>query len=114
MDSSTQVPVLLVAALIVAPLFKRLGVGSVLGYLAAGLLIRPRGLRLSGGTEALQQFAAIGVVPLPFVIGPLARRAAVYKDAKAFRQSTIDAAQELKESFTEDAVLLERGTFEDG
>ncbi|RVI72634.1 potassium transporter, partial [Sinorhizobium meliloti] len=37
---------LLGAAVVAAPLFKRIGLGSVLGYLAAGIAIGPFGLRL--------------------------------------------------------------------
>jgi Kef-type K+ transport system membrane component KefB len=39
--------ILLAAAVIAVPIFKRLGLGSVLGYLIAGLIIGPFGLRLS-------------------------------------------------------------------
>jgi voltage-gated potassium channel Kch len=44
----------------------------------------------------------------------LSRQAAVYKDEKAFRQTTIDAALELKDLFTEDAVSVEKAAYEDG
>ncbi|MCB0117098.1 MAG: cation:proton antiporter, partial [Caldilineaceae bacterium] len=39
-----SVVILLAAAVVMVPLFRRLGLGSVLGYLAAGLLIGPFGL----------------------------------------------------------------------
>ena len=41
-----SVVTLLGAAVIAVPLFKRLGLGSVLGYLAAGLIVGPFGLKL--------------------------------------------------------------------
>lgn len=69
MDFLSQALVFLGAALLIVPIFKRLGLSSVLGYLAAGLLIGPGGLALSGGTDALLRFAEIGVVLLLFVIG---------------------------------------------
>lgn len=57
------------AAVMVVPLGKRLGLSSVLGYLAAGLLIGQPGLGLIGDADAVLHFAEIGVVLLLFVIG---------------------------------------------
>lgn len=57
------------AALIAVPLFRRLGFGAVLGYLAAGMLIGPWGLGFIGEVESVLQFSEIGVVFLLFVIG---------------------------------------------
>lgn len=51
------------------PLFKRLGLGSVLGYLAAGAFIGPSGLGLIKEVEATLHFAEFGVVLLLFLIG---------------------------------------------
>ena len=57
------------AAVLVVPLAVRLGLGSVLGYLAAGILIGPM-LNLAGGETAdLQHFAEFGVVMMLFLIG---------------------------------------------
>ena len=65
-----QASIYLAAAVIAVPLAARLGLGSVLGYLAAGILIGPV-LGLVGGheTEELQHFAEFGVVMMLFLIG---------------------------------------------
>ncbi|HWM29980.1 MAG TPA: monovalent cation:proton antiporter-2 (CPA2) family protein [Woeseiaceae bacterium] len=60
---------LLAAAVISAPLFKRLGLGSVLGYLAGGIVIGPFGLRVFTHPESILQVAELGVVMFLFVIG---------------------------------------------
>ncbi|WP_129645356.1 monovalent cation:proton antiporter-2 (CPA2) family protein [Peristeroidobacter agariperforans] len=60
---------LLGAAVIAVPLFRRLGLGSVLGYLAAGLLIGPFGLGLFSDPHAILRFAELGVVMFLFIIG---------------------------------------------
>jgi len=59
----------LAAGVIVVPVFRRLGLGSVLGYLAAGVAIGPWGLRLVSAPEAILHFAEIGVVMLLFLVG---------------------------------------------
>ena len=64
-----QALVFLAAAVVFVPLFKRLGLGSVLGYLVAGALIGPWGLRLIGDVEAVLHFSEFGVVLLLFLIG---------------------------------------------
>jgi len=61
--------VLLAAALFTVPLFKRLGLGSVLGYLAAGMVLGPTGFDLFGHPEEIMHFAEFGVVMLLFLIG---------------------------------------------
>src|SRR4029453_1810788 len=61
--------VLLAAAVITAPLFKRLGLGSVLGYLAGGIVIGPFGLRVFADPASILQVAELGVVMFLFVIG---------------------------------------------
>ncbi|GAB4292340.1 MAG: cation:proton antiporter [Roseovarius sp.] len=65
-----QATIFLAAAVISVPLSARLGLGSVLGYLAAGLLIGPV-LGLVGGhqTAELREFAEFGVVMMLFLIG---------------------------------------------
>lgn len=64
-----QVVALLGAGVIAVPIFKRLGLGSVLGYLAAGLVIGPFGLRLFTDAGAILHVAELGVVMFLFVIG---------------------------------------------
>jgi monovalent cation:proton antiporter-2 (CPA2) family protein len=64
-----QALVYLAAGVIVVPLFRRAGLGSVLGYLAAGMLIGPWGLRLVAAPETILHFAEIGVVMLLFLVG---------------------------------------------
>ncbi|MCA0432785.1 MAG: monovalent cation:proton antiporter-2 (CPA2) family protein [Proteobacteria bacterium] len=60
----------LAAAVISAPIAKRLGLGSVLGFLAAGAIIGPSVLNLTGGQgEEVQHFAEFGVIVMLFLIG---------------------------------------------
>ncbi|NVP55335.1 monovalent cation:proton antiporter-2 (CPA2) family protein [Mycoplana rhizolycopersici] len=61
--------ILLGAAVIAVPLFKRLGLGSVLGYLAAGLAIGPFGMGLFSDPQSILHVAELGVVMFLFVIG---------------------------------------------
>ncbi|MEO7063709.1 MAG: monovalent cation:proton antiporter-2 (CPA2) family protein, partial [Dokdonella sp.] len=61
--------VLLLAAVIAVPLAKRWKLGAVLGYLGAGALIGPSGLRLIGNTDQIAQLSEFGVVLMLFVIG---------------------------------------------
>lgn len=65
-----QASVFLAAAVIAVPIASRLGLGSVLGYLAAGILIGPV-FGFVGGheTQELQHFAEFGVVMMLFLIG---------------------------------------------
>lgn len=60
---------LLAAAVIAVPVFRKLGLGSVLGYLAAGLVIGPFGLKLFADPEAILHVAELGVVMFLFIIG---------------------------------------------
>ena len=60
---------LLGAAVVAVPLFKRLGLGPVLGYLAAGLAIGPYGVGLFHDPQAILHIAELGVVLFLFVIG---------------------------------------------
>ncbi len=60
---------LLAAGVVAVPLFKRFGLDSVLGYLAAGLLIGPFGLGLFDDPETIISIAELGVVMFLFVIG---------------------------------------------
>jgi glutathione-regulated potassium-efflux system protein KefB len=61
--------VFLLAAVVVVPLFRRLGLGAVLGYLAAGVLLGPQGLRVVADAEPVLAASEIGVVMLLFVLG---------------------------------------------
>jgi glutathione-regulated potassium-efflux system ancillary protein KefC len=61
--------IFLAAAVIAVPLCKRLGLGSVIGYLAAGAAIGPSGLGLVHEVESTMHFAEFGVVLLLFLIG---------------------------------------------
>ena len=61
--------VYLSAAVIAVPLFARLGLGSVLGYLVAGVCIGPWGLGLIDNVEDILHFSELGVVLLLFLIG---------------------------------------------
>ena len=65
-----QAFIYLLAALVAVPVAKRLGLGSVLGYLIAGILIGPFGIGLVGeeGQEVMH-FAEFGVVMMLFLIG---------------------------------------------
>jgi monovalent cation:proton antiporter-2 (CPA2) family protein len=64
-----EVTIYLAAAIIAVPISKRLGFGSVLGYLAAGILIGPFGIGLIEDAEHILHFSEFGVVFLLFIIG---------------------------------------------
>ncbi len=64
-----KVVVLLGAGVLAVPLFKRLGLGSVLGYLAAGLAIGPFGMGFFSEAGTILHVAELGVVMFLFVIG---------------------------------------------
>jgi CPA2 family monovalent cation:H+ antiporter-2 len=59
----------LVAAVIAVPVAKRLGLGSVLGYLIAGLIIGPVFGLVGDETTTIQHFAEFGVVMMLFLVG---------------------------------------------
>jgi len=61
--------IFLAAAVIAVPLFTRLGLGAVVGYLSAGMLIGPWLLGLVSDVERILHVAELGVVLLLFVIG---------------------------------------------
>ncbi|WP_297510513.1 monovalent cation:proton antiporter-2 (CPA2) family protein [uncultured Caulobacter sp.] len=65
----TQTLVYLGAAVVSVPIAKRLGLGSVLGYLIAGVVIGPFALGLVGAQADVMKFAEFGVVILLFLIG---------------------------------------------
>ncbi|QHB71155.1 MULTISPECIES: monovalent cation:proton antiporter-2 (CPA2) family protein [Stenotrophomonas] len=64
-----KVVALLGAAVVMVPLFRRLGLGSVLGYFAAGLAIGPFGFGWFSDPQAILHTAELGVVMFLFVIG---------------------------------------------
>ncbi|SHE75755.1 glutathione-regulated potassium-efflux system protein KefB [Kaistia soli DSM 19436] len=64
-----QIVVLLGAGVVAVPIFKRIGLGSVIGYLAAGVAIGPFGLGLFTDPQAILHVAELGVVMFLFVIG---------------------------------------------
>jgi len=65
-----QAFVYLAAAVVTVPISKRLGLGSVLGYLIAGVVIGPFGLRLVGQEgQDVMRFAEFGVVMMLFLVG---------------------------------------------
>lgn len=64
-----HVAALLAAGVVAVPLFRRLQLGSVLGYLAAGLAIGPFGVGLFTEPEVILHVAEFGVVIFLFIIG---------------------------------------------
>jgi Kef-type K+ transport system membrane component KefB len=69
MQSLTTFAALLLASVLFVPLFKRAGLGTVLGYLAVGMLIGPFGIKLVRDPDNLMHTAELGVILLLFVIG---------------------------------------------
>ena len=69
MNFLAQAAIFLGTAVIVVPLFRRLKLGAVLGYLAAGMIIGPWGLGVIPHAEATLDFAELGVVLLLFLVG---------------------------------------------
>ena len=64
-----KVVTLLGAAVIAVPIFRKIGLGSVLGYLAGGLLIGPFGLGIFTDPQTIIHVAELGVVMFLFIIG---------------------------------------------
>ena len=69
MEFLEETAIFLGTAVIAVPLFRRLGFGSVLGYLAAGVVIGPWALGLISDSENILRFAELGVVFLLFLVG---------------------------------------------
>lgn len=69
MSLLTESLVYLLAAVIAVPLSRRLGLGAVLGYLAAGIIIGPFGFAFIADVDHIMHFAELGVVLLLFVVG---------------------------------------------
>jgi len=61
--------VLLIVAVALVPIFKWAGLGTVLGYLAAGIVVGPYGLRIISDTEAIRSVSEFGIVVMLFLIG---------------------------------------------
>ena len=61
--------VLLAAAIVAVPVFRRLGLGSVLGYLVAGAVVGPWGFGFIDQIEEIRHIAEFGVIFLLFIIG---------------------------------------------
>src|SRR3990167_10712450 len=78
-----QALVYLAAGVISVPIAKRLGLGSVLGYLIAGVVIGPYALSLVGAQADVMKFAEFGVVILLFLIGLEVRPSMLWDMRKA-------------------------------
>ncbi|MGL6054940.1 MAG: cation:proton antiporter, partial [Vibrio metschnikovii] len=61
--------IFLTAAVVAVPIAQRLGLGAILGYLLAGIVIGPWGFKLITDVNAILNFAEFGVVLLLFLIG---------------------------------------------
>ena len=68
-NSLLAVFILLAATVALVPLAKWAGLGTILGYLAAGILIGPYGLGLVSDSETIHQMAEFGIVIMLFLIG---------------------------------------------
>ncbi len=69
MSLLAQIAIFLTAAVIAVPVFRRFRLGSVLGYLTAGIVIGPQCLGLISKIDATAHIAEFGIVLLMFVIG---------------------------------------------
>src|ERR1700676_329178 len=69
MSLLAQIAIFLAAAVIAIPIFRYFKLGSVLGYLAAGIIIGPAVLGLISKIDTNQHIAESGIVLLMFVIG---------------------------------------------
>ena len=65
----TEFAILLSAATLFVILFRKIGLGAVLGYLIAGVVVGPHGLALVGGGEEKLEIAEIGIALLLFLVG---------------------------------------------
>ncbi|MGO9931531.1 MAG: monovalent cation:proton antiporter-2 (CPA2) family protein [Steroidobacteraceae bacterium] len=69
MSLLAQIAIFLAAAVIAIPIFRRFNLGSVLGYLTAGIIIGPASLGLISSIDATRNLAQFGIVLLMFVVG---------------------------------------------
>jgi monovalent cation:proton antiporter-2 (CPA2) family protein len=79
MSGLYQAFIYLLASIVAVPLAKRVGLGSVIGYLLAGALIGPYALRFVDGGGDVMHFAEFGVVMMLFVIGLEVRPALLWQ-----------------------------------
>ncbi len=68
-DLLLAVVVLMLAAAVSVPFFRWLGLGSVIGFLTAGVVVGPWGLKITTEVETIRHFSEFGVVFLLFLIG---------------------------------------------
>ena len=64
-----QATIVLAAAVVAVPLFKRLGLGAILGYLAAGALLGPHAFGAVADVDSVLHFSELGVVFFLFLVG---------------------------------------------
>ena len=64
-----EVVLFLVATVIIVPLFQRLRVSPILGFLGVGIMVGPSGFGLVGDAEGVRALAQLGIVFLLFMIG---------------------------------------------
>ncbi len=69
MSVFAQAALVMVAAVICVPIFKRLGLGAVLGYLFAGVFVGPTAFNVVGHVEEVLHIAELGVVFFLFLVG---------------------------------------------
>jgi monovalent cation:proton antiporter-2 (CPA2) family protein len=69
MPNLNLILILLASAVITVPLFRRLGLGTVLGYLAAGMALGPWGLGVTKEVDDIRDLSEFGIVFLLFLIG---------------------------------------------
>lgn len=69
MNYLTTALLFLAAAVLLVPLCRKLNLGAVLGYLLAGILIGPSGLKLVGHVDEVMHISELGVILLLFIIG---------------------------------------------
>ncbi len=79
----SQGVLLLAAATALVLLFRKLGLGAVLGYLVAGALVGPHGLGLVGGGESMLALGEIGIVMLLFLVGLELQPSALWRMRRA-------------------------------
>ncbi len=65
----TDIVILLAAAVVAVPLFQSMRMGAIPGFVIAGVIVGPYGLKLIGNVEDIGQLAELGVVLLLFIIG---------------------------------------------
>ncbi len=69
MSLLAQIAIFLAAAVVAIPIFRHFNLGSVLGYLTAGIIIGPASLGLISSVDTTRNIAQFGIVLLMFVIG---------------------------------------------